>query len=553
MWGQPAAWRRGALAAGVGGLALLAQLPSFDRSAVPVDEGQLLAVADRLLHGAALYRDVYTGIFPGVYWLAASLLGVLGENAVVTRWAQVLVNAATAMALLWLALRVARPGFALLAPLWYAVLVVFDFPGLSMLNYSPLALVFALYAALAMLAFLESGEAWQGLVAGLLLGACGVVKQNFGALAVLALAAGFALSRRGTPVARKGLLAGVLPVVVGGAAVALAALLALAAQGSLPAFFDQTLLSIHRSQLEAFNDPLPPILGPHPADDARFVFVYTPASLFNYLVRGETLFGLAPTPALRGAAIRLAYGGVLATLAVGLVLAWRERRAEGSPRTRATRVLTLFAAVFFLGIFPSAIWSHLAFVAPPALVVAALLCDRTWERLRALGALPARLWCGLCLVAALGGVALAARISLDVRRWYPQPLGVARASLFVDAHQRAQLSGAARFLSGCAAPDEPVFVAPDMPLLYFLADRRNPTPYDLVIPGEVDGDRIVARLEATGTRCVVYNPRMYLQFAPFEELFPQVARHLAGGYRPVARFGEPGREWLGLVRSRDGG
>jgi hypothetical protein len=101
--------------------------------------------------------------------------------------------------------------------------------------------------------------------------------------------------------------------------------------------------------------------------------------------------------------------------------------------------------------------------------------------------------------------------------------------------------------------DEPVFVAPDQPLLYFLADRRNPTPYDLVIPGEVDGDRIVARLEATGTRCVVYNPRMYLQFAPFEELFPQVARHLAGSYRRVGSFGAPGREWHGLVRARDGG
>jgi hypothetical protein len=553
MWGQPAAWRRGALAAGVLGLALLGQLPTFDRSVVPVDEGQLLAVAERLLHGERLYRDVYTGIFPGVYWLAAGLFAALGPDAVVTRWAQAWVNAATAAALFLLARRGARPAFAALAPLLYGVLVVVDFPGLSMLNYSPLSLAFALFALLALLAYVESGRTAQGVAAGLLLCACGLVKQNFGGLALAALAAGFAWVRPQAEVGRKSLGAGLWPLAAGVAAAAVAALSALAATGSLADFFEQTLFAIHRSQLEAFNDPLPPILGAHPADDPRFVFVYTPAALWNYLVRGEEIFGLAPTPALRGAAIRLAYGGVLAAVCGGLWLAWRERRAPASPRQRATRVLALFAAVFFLGIFPSAIWSHLAFVTPPVLVVLALVCDRIDLRLRALAPAPAHVWRGLVLGAALAAALLSVRISLDVRRWYPVPLGLARASLFVDAHQRAQLGQAARFLTRCAKPDEPVFVAPDQPLLYFLADRRNPTPYDLVIPGEVDGDRIVARLEATGTRCVVYNPKMYLQFAPFEELFPQVAGHLRGSYRRVARFGEPGREWFGLVRVRDGG
>jgi hypothetical protein len=87
-----------------------------------------------------------------------------------------------------------------------------------------------------------------------------------------------------------------------------------------------------------------------------------------------------------------------------------------------------------------------------------------------------------------------------------------------------------------------------MPVLYFLADRRNPTPYDLVIPGDVKGDVIVARLEASGTRCVVYAPRMYAQFPPFAELFPEVERYLRANFRPAAVIGPQDGGWYGLVR-----
>ena len=86
----------GAIAVGVAALAAVAQLPSFDRSAVPMDEGQLLAIAGRLLDGEVLYRDIYTGIFPGVYYSTAVLLWIFGEDAVVTRWTQLVLNAAVA-------------------------------------------------------------------------------------------------------------------------------------------------------------------------------------------------------------------------------------------------------------------------------------------------------------------------------------------------------------------------------------------------------------------------------------------------------------------------
>jgi hypothetical protein len=544
------AWSALVLAAGVA-----AQWLIHDRSVVPVDEGQLAAIADRLARGEVLYRDVYTGIFPGVYHAAAALLAVFGDDLLVLRRAQLAVNAATAW-LLWLvARRVARPGFAALAPALYLELVVFDFPGLSMLNYSPLAMLCALAALLALLRLQRRRRTRDAVAVGLCLGLCGLVKQNFGALAGLAVLAGLladlrapaADGARGAPAARA--LAGRIAAVgLGGAAVVAPALGAFAAAGALGALVDATLLTIGASQLEAFHDPLPPLLAPHP-EDARFVFLYTPAALFNYLVRGESLLGLAISPAVRGASIRLAYGGALATLAAGALLALFAGRREAPAERAALRSVTAFGVLLSLGIFPSAIWSHLAFVGAPVLLVLAAVAERADRALAAAAPAAARAWrAGLAALAAGGAVASAA-ISLDVARWYPEPLGVARATLRVSPAQREQLRAATRFLEACARPDEPVFAAPDVPIVYFLAARANATRYDLVIPGNVSGRAIVADLERRGVRCAVYNPRMYAQFRPFAELFPEVAAHLAARFRHAADLGGGDAAWQGLVRA----
>jgi hypothetical protein len=547
MGGGARGWQEAALAAGVAAAALLAQLGIFARGVVPVDEGQLVTIADRLLRGEVLYRDVYTGLFPGIYYATALLFGLFGEDVVVTRWAQACVNAATAAALWQLGRRVVTGAWAGVAPVLYVGLVALGFPGLTMLNYSPLALVLALYALVFGLRYLESARVTDAVLTGLLLGGCGLVKQNFGGLAVAAVVAGLLLGRRGSPLSRRPWAGALLPVLASGAAVALLAGAALAGAGALPAFVDATLVSIGRSQLEAFADPLPPLLGAHPADDGRFVFVYTPAALFGYLMRGETLFGLPMSGLLRSAAIRLAYGGALATLAAGLGVLWADRRRRAPARRRASCAVVIFSVLMFLGIFPSAIWSHLAFVLAPVLLVFALVGDRVAGALAVRSAPAAAAWKGLYVVLLVGALALLVQISADVRRWHPEPLGVARASLYVSTGQRSLLRGATRFLERCAAPEEPVFVAPDLPLLYFLSGRRNPTPYDLVIPGEVRGDVIVRRLRQTATRCVVYNPRMYLQFAPFPELFPEVAHHLEGSYRRAEVISGQGAEWYGLV------
>ena len=157
-------------------------------------------------------------------------------------------------------------------------------------------------------------------------------------------------------------------------------------------------------------------------------------------------------------------------------------------------------------------------------------------------------WRGFVSALLLCAVIVALAVPGAVRRWNPLPMGTPRASVFVSAEKRALHRGALRFIEKCAAPGEPIFAAPVLPVLYFLSDRPNPTPYDLTIPGNVDGGRIIGDLERTRTRCLVYDPNMYLEYPPFEELFPELDRYLKDGYRSVLEIRAGGQRWRALIR-----
>lgn len=529
-------------------LAYAAQRPVFDRAIVPMDEGQLVAVAGHLLGGEVLYRDVYTGIFPGLYYFTAFLLDLFGRDVIVTRWAQMGVNAGTAVLLFLIGARAAPLGWALVAPVLYLVIGALAFPVLTMFNYSPLSMLFGLGALLAGLGYLDSGRVWKGVAAGLLIAACTLVKQNFGALVLIAMLLIFAVCRRGSAFERRSYAACVLPVLLAGLAVAVPVAAAFALAGALGILIDATLLGLLQPQISSFNNPVPPLLGPHPTEDGRFTFLYLPPALFNYLIRGEALLGLVVSPLLRSVAIRMSYLAPLAVLAIGSVMAlgrWARRGGEQS----AYVALSIFSALVFLGLFPSAIWSHLVFVIAPILALAGVTAAQLDRWLGARWPTGRGLWRAAAVAVCLGGVFVAARIGSDIRRWNSVPLAHPRGSLFVSSESATLIGESLRFIEAHSRPGDPIFVAPTMPILYFLAGRSNPTPYDLTIPGDVREEVIIERLEATRTCCIVYDPNMYIEFPPFAELFPKLDDYLRSRYRRAALFRSGLSVWEGWVRN----
>jgi 4-amino-4-deoxy-L-arabinose transferase-like glycosyltransferase len=544
--GKHGCFRYGAIAIVILGLAL--QLVLFDRSFVDMDEGHLLATADRMLRGDVLYRDVHTGIFPGAYGLTAALLGIFGHDAVVTRWAQCGVNVVVALVIWSLALRIARPRWAALAPLLFLATIPMSFPVWTMLNYSSLSLLFALAALLHLLRYMESARLRDGLLTGALLAACALTKQNFGALAGLVIAIASLWEWRAAPRSGRSTLGGLLPIVLGGAVPSLLTAGYFASQSAFDDLIRSTFTQLLGSQLADYDNPIPPILGALPLNDRRFLFQYLPPALFSYLVHGETILGLSLGPALQALSIRLSYGLPLLVLLATPFLLWRVGRIADVRERRGARATLLAAPILFLGIFPSAIWSHLAFVLPPLFLVVTLVADRSARRLRRRSSAAAKLGAGAATVLVLALCALALRVAVDIRRWHPVSFPQPRMSLSLSSEQAKLYSAAAEFIERCAPPGEPIFAAPVLPMLYFLTDRPNPTRYDLWIPGDVHSGQAIHALERTHTRCLVYDPRMYLEYPPFETLFPELARYIAGTYQlaTVMRAGD--RQWHGLVR-----
>ena len=265
-------------------------------------------------------------------------------------------------------------------------------------------------------------------------------------------------------------------------------------------------------------------------------------------MRGEPFFGVPPSAALRSAVVRLGYGGTMGLLLFAPLVLFSLRKASVRA-VRSARAIVVFAAFLFFGIFPSAIWSHLAFIVAPVLPILGIAGDRVDRGIAAQHQWWAWVWRTGWIATALALLIVGVRMSADIRRWHPQPTQLRGVTVSVAPHIAQDYQRAAAFIERCADPGAPIFVAPDMPMLYVVTGRPNPTPFDLTIPGNVDGPAIVEILEETRTRCVVYKPEMYAQFAPFETLFPTLVQHLETAYTraEVLRKGPP--PWYGLIRN----
>jgi hypothetical protein len=543
------------VAAGLAIFAAVAQVAIFDRNFVPMDEGHLALTASRLLDGDILYRDIHTGIFPGIYATTAGLFQLFGEEVLVTRYAQLLVNVASVVLLWAIGLQILPPRWAAIPPLLFVALVWISFPVLSMFNYSALAGMLGLAALLAALRFVTTGQAAWALAIGVLVGCCLFTKQNYGALTAIAIASGILLARPRSTLRDTPIVTAFLPIVASGTAFLAACIGWLAYTGTLAAWVDSTLLSLVGSQLQDFDNPIPPILGAHPQGDPRFVYLYIPSSLFDFLLRGDRFVGLSVEPGLIGAAVRLFYGLPIATLiAAPAWLLWtappKVEDAQEAGTHRASAILTVvFAVVFFFGIFPSAVFSHLVYVLAPVFLLFAWLGHQlevaSSKRSKGL----ARGWLAAAWTATLAVSLACATIPAHIRRNYATPSGLPHVNIQVSIGQAQIHAEALRFIDDCTRPGEPIFTLPILPVLYLASGHPNPVKWDLLIPGAINEEAIIEALARERVRCVVRQRDMNPEFLPLEKLYPTLDRYITRNYRKGRPLAGGGQLWHGLART----
>lgn len=474
------------------GLALWVDLPAVLHAGIDVlDEGFEYQLASRILQGQVPYRDFFTVVTPLAFYWQALLIRVFGPSLVVGRIATAVTGAGIAGAIYLAGKHVAARPLALAAAL---LSIPWGIPYWPQPNYSWYVTLLALLTAWTALRAGARRGGW--VVVGVLAAAAVLTKQNVG-LATAASVLLYAAWRGGGRALVRCTLA------LGAPIAAFVVYLGLA--GALPAFWYQTV---------AFAiQHFPRAAGiPYPALRSALHAARTPGrgglqALVSYLPQAVLAAGL---PLLAVGALRPAWRR--AWLPEG-VFAW----------------LLVLAGLTIA--YPRSDFVHIDYALPTAFLGLA------WLLSRGVGARPALLPLAvLPMLALLGPV------------WPHHPIAAnhgggsgglpALRGLRLNPGTLNSLRVVTRAIDHYAAPGMPVLVLPYAAMLYYLADRPNPTPYDLDItlnmpPG---GNAKIAQVMAL-THCpVFYQPRAGIS-APFHTYGAPVIAELRRDYSLVGQAG----------------
>ena len=414
----------------------------------PADESYLLVEARRVAGGERLYRDVFWFAMPAAHWLLAAVFALWGASLTTAKLAVAVVNAGTA-ALAFATARGlgVRRGLALLPPLAFLALAQPTWPHVSP-HWLGTLLIMALFLIVAPPRALERPR--RLLAAGLALGALGAIHQQKAPVLAIGLAAAILLAswlRRAAP------------------GPAWWSRLGLAAAGTLAVI--GPLLAVLFATVDAqrlLDDTVRfPLTGYRPLNDASWGQI----GLLNVGLAAYTWPRL-----LRDLPLLLPLGAAAA--AAGCARGW--------PRWRVAQWSTalLIGASALVAIGYNADFIHIAFMAAPLFVLAALLLDG------AIALLPPR---EQAAAGPLVAVALAlllgtqmARNAIRMRAEY----AVATDTAFgrVDFHAPAEAAFSARVAELLdATPGRVLFVYPAYATLYLTAGGRNPTRHQLLVTG----------------------------------------------------------------------
>jgi hypothetical protein len=483
-----------------------------------LEEGMIVQIAQRLLAGEHLYRDIvlFTGPLP--FESLALLFRVFGEEIAVARGALVVLTGLGGAATFSLARRAGAGAWSHAAAAWIAAAPVLLFPHFSMFFYATLAFHGCVIAAWAA-ARGEVSFAWA-LTAGAVAACVALCKQTVGAGLALALFAVLAAGARG---AGRGRAA--LGLALGGAVVATATLTVFALRGDVAALFT-SLVSLPLSLEPSFASPFPNLWPP-----GRF----TPEIQSNagwYVPQLLHLLGGADTT------------GAVLTSQLFYALPFLALVATGVAGLRGTLPLAVWLhaaalAALVTNLYPRTDWGHLVFVLPAAGVQLLLLTSprhATPSRGRAIAA-------GV----AAGGIAIATLSIGGVLHAMAGP-----ASFGPRVPQRpvsALLRGpavprAVAYLREHAQVGEPIFVPRAEPLLYFATDTRNPTPYSGVVPGNRDAQQAAILAGLEGVRFVAMSEVDRPVYSWYGAELPEVQAYLERHFRVAAPFAAAQDAWM---------
>jgi hypothetical protein len=464
-----------------------------------LDEGSQAAQANRLLHGDVIYRDFVTTIAPASYYTVAALFAAFGRELIVLRVAAVGIGIVILLATLAIGRHLMAWPFAAAAAaatsVWGWFVVAPNF-------YSWEAIAFALLALLCALRSIATGQQRWLVGAGLLAGLAAITKQNTGAFAIAAIAAGLSVvrmtGRQRMPASLSRTLAVFVASAVAPIAIAVAMLIAV---GAGPYLFD----SLVRYPFVVFRRvmalPYPPFYPLIPRAGLLTLQQAVPA----------VVAGRVEEPAVFDFWIALVLYLPVAVLPFALVrLAWlaARRDAEVVPLL----LVTIFAGTILLQSWPRADMTHILFGLQASFV---LLGYALWCVYRVAVSRLRVSWTGAAIkivvaVAILWPVVALLRAGYHLTEFQYQndtvPIRVDRArGILTNAEEARRIEAIVEHVTSHGGADAPLLVVPWAAGLYFLTDRPNPTRVDIFYDGDTPRyPCVIAALDEAPPPYVVY-------------------------------------------------
>jgi hypothetical protein len=470
---------------------------SFAPWTVLAEEGEMLAWVDTVLRGGALSRDVFCLYGPLSTWPIAILFSIFGPSLGLSRTWIFALNAPALIAIYFLLRGITRSKIAAGAgTIACALLCAYPIPAMSW-SLARVGLGLAAFAALNRA--LDRGTiAWR-IGTGALIGAALLYSQEIGVACALAVVVVLFLRPKERVI-------GILWTVLGTSLVLVPAMVYLAATNALGATLENLFLF-----------PRVRMLG----------------------------FGAAPFPRLDPTAASLRAYFVPAVLAVSaFATATKLLRGFRDARVFTELALFIFGALLFHPALSRPDDSHFTFVAPPALVLLTGMLEDACFALRSRNhrvAATAGLALGLAALAPWSAAPPQIFLSL-IKPPSGHAIALPRGGRALAPEQLARdLENITHAIQSRTASNEPFWVFPNEALLYFLADRPQPTHFPLALFAVTRAQReqLVAELERTRPRWAVLY-RGHLDVAdgiPYPVVLPEVVPYLLANYEIEGNFG----------------
>jgi hypothetical protein len=188
-------------------------------------------------------------------------------------------------------------------------------------------------------------------------------------------------------------------------------------------------------------------------------------------------------------------------------LAFRSARADVSPqRTAQLWLLLAMTALGCLVRFPYAVSYYTLYYAPLAMLASLAIVT---TRRGGAGTVPALV--GVFLVVVGIGCADLRRFSTWGNRLIPLrtfvPLAGPRAGIDVSKYDSAAFGSAVAVLQAHTVPDGYIYAGPDLPQMYFLSDRRDPTRtlYDFFDDAETHDATVLRAIDSHHVTAIAIN------------------------------------------------